>query len=134
WNVRARGVWAMTLDSAIVLARADEILEERSQEGQGRSNGVNGAVARPLPSDECPVGPRMMSTRADQITPTRPVWLWDRWLSVGALHVLVGRQGGGKSTFAAWVSAQVTRGTGYPDDQITRFAGNVATLSLEEPA
>jgi putative DNA primase/helicase len=79
-------------------------------------------------------GPRMVSTRADQITPSRPEWLWDRWLSVGALHVLVGRQGGGKSTFAAWVSAQVTIGGAFPDDPNGRAPGNVATLSLEEPA
>jgi putative DNA primase/helicase len=77
-------------------------------------------------------GPRMVSTRADQITPSRPVWMWDRWLATGALHLLVGRQGGGKSTFAAWLSAQVTTGRPYPDDQSYREPENVATLSLEE--
>ena len=30
-------------------------------------------------------GPRMVSTRADQITPSRPTWMWDRWLSAGAV-------------------------------------------------
>jgi putative DNA primase/helicase len=79
-------------------------------------------------------GPRMMSTRADTITPSRPVWLWERWLSAGALHILVGRQGGGKSTFAAWLTAQVTTGRPYPDDTTVREPVNVATLSLEEAA
>jgi putative DNA primase/helicase len=78
------------------------------------------------------LGPRMISTKANQITPSRPEWLWERWLSKGALHLLVGRQGGGKSTFAAWVTAQVTTGRPFPDDLTDRDALNVATLSLEE--
>jgi putative DNA primase/helicase len=77
-------------------------------------------------------GPRMVSTRADQITPSRPQWMWDRWLTAGALHLLVGRQGGGKSTFAAWLTAQITTGRPYPDDPTCREPENVATLSLEE--
>jgi putative DNA primase/helicase len=76
----------------------------------------------------------MLSTKADQIMPARPVWLWGGWLAAGALHVLVGRQGGGKSTFAAWLIAQVTTGRPYPDDGTHPGALNAATLSLEEPA
>jgi putative DNA primase/helicase len=76
----------------------------------------------------------MMSTKADQITPSRPVWLWEPWLTAGALHILVGRQGNGKSTFAAWLTAQVTTGRPYPDDRTMREPANVATLSLEEAA
>jgi hypothetical protein len=77
-------------------------------------------------------GPRMMSARADSITPTKPEWLWDRWLATGALHLIVGRQGGGKSTLAAWLTAQVTMGRAYPDDPECREHCTVATLSLEE--
>ena len=53
-------------------------------------------------------------------------------MSAGNLHILVGRQGGGKSTFAAWLTAQVTTGRAYPDDPNVREQLNVATLSLEE--
>jgi RecA-family ATPase len=79
-------------------------------------------------------GPRMMATKADQITPTKPEWLWEQWLVAGALHVLVSRQGFGKSTLAAWLTGQVTTGRGYPDDPTVREPSNVATLSLEEAA
>ena len=74
----------------------------------------------------------MMATRADTITPSKPEWLWDRWLATGALHLIVGRQGGGKSTLAAWLTAQVTMGRAYPDDPECRERCTVATLSLEE--
>jgi putative DNA primase/helicase len=79
-------------------------------------------------------GPRMVSTKAEQIKPSRPVWLWEPWLTAGALHLLVGRQGGGKSTFAAWLTAQVTTSRPYPDDPTLRDPSKVATLSLEESA
>jgi hypothetical protein len=79
-------------------------------------------------------GPRMTSRKADQITPTKPVWVWEPWLVAGALHLLVSRQGFGKSTFAAWLTGQVTTGRPYPDDTAARDPLNVATLSLEEAA
>jgi len=79
-------------------------------------------------------GARMVATKADQITPSKPVWIWEPWLVEGALHLLVGRQGGGKSTFAAWLTGQVTTGRPFPDDPMGREPLNVATLSLEESA
>ena len=51
---------------------------------------------------------RMISTRADQIEPTRPVWTWNGWIVAGCLHLLVARQGMGKSTVLAWLMALVT--------------------------
>ncbi len=74
----------------------------------------------------------MVSTRADQITPTKPVWLWDQWLAAGNIHLLVGRQGSGKSTFAAWLVGRLTTGGPYPDDQRQHDPCSVAMLSLEE--
>ncbi len=79
-------------------------------------------------------GPRLLSTRADQIVPAKPDFLWDRWLAHGALHLLIGRQGGGKSTLAVWLIAQVTTGRPYPDDTSLRLPVNAAVLSLEESA
>jgi RecA-family ATPase len=86
-------------------------------------------MGTPAPHDL--TGPRMTSTRADEIMPSVPTWLW-RWLARGALHILVGRQGGGESTFAAWLTAQVTTGRPYPDDPKFHEPSNVATLSFEE--
>lgn len=65
---------------------------------------------------------RLLFTRASSITP-RPVWwAWDTApagsapaqgegrLPVGALGLAVGRAGIGKSQFAAWMAARITRG------------------------
>ena len=64
------------------------------EEGQGRS--------------------RLTFRRAETIQPTRPDWRWERWLSTAALHLLVGRQGNGKTTFATWVLSQLERGSAVP--------------------
>ena len=77
-------------------------------------------------------GPSVTFRSAVDVAPDRPEWLWDRWLAVGALHLLVGRQGNGKSTFAAWVVGNVSAGRhshGYAG-----VARRCALLSLEEPA
>jgi hypothetical protein len=75
---------------------------------------------------------RMISTRADQIEPTRPVWTWNGWIVAGCLHLLVARQGMGKSTVLAWLMALVTTGREFPDDPTSRQPKRVAILSLEE--
>jgi putative DNA primase/helicase len=88
--------------------------------------------------DEVPpwemTGPRMMYQRADEVVPTAPVWLWERWLLAAALHLLVGRQGGGKTTFAAWLMALLTTGQRFPGGHQVADAITCAVLSLEEPA
>jgi hypothetical protein len=58
--------------------------------------------------------PRLTYRRANTITPTKPAWRWNRWLPVGCLVLLVGRQGGGKTTFATWVIGQVSTGRSWP--------------------
>ena len=53
----------------------------------------------------------LVLTRASTITP-RPVrWLQQDRLPLGSLALAAGREGTGKSQFAAWLTAQVTRGT-----------------------
>jgi AAA domain len=50
-------------------------------------------------------------TAASTIRP-RPVrWLWDGRIPVGEITLTPGHGGIGKSTFHAWLIAQVTRGT-----------------------
>jgi hypothetical protein len=43
-------------------------------------------------------------------TPTAPTWLWDQRIPLGALTVITGAEGSGKSLTAAWLAARVTRG------------------------
>jgi hypothetical protein len=52
----------------------------------------------------------------------------------GMLHLLVGRKGGGKTTFTAWLVAQLTNGTQLPGDDGPMKPIRVGVLSLEEPA
>lgn len=76
--------------------------------------------------------PKLVYRLASTISPTRPEWLWSRWLSVGNLHLLVGRQGGGKTTWAAWVVGMLTSGRTMPGDSAARPPVTCGLLSLEE--
>jgi AAA domain len=78
-------------------------------------------------------GPRLTYRRAGAIAPSRPEWLWSLWLPRGVLVLLVGRQSAGKSTFAAWLVAQLTTGRPFPDGP-PRDPMTCALLSLEETA
>jgi AAA domain len=58
-----------------------------------------------------PVGRQMVVTLASQIKP-RPVrWLWADQIPAGALTLLAGREGIGKSLVGVYLAAQLTRGT-----------------------
>ena len=71
--------------------------------------------------------------RGEDVEIEPPTWLWSRWLVRGALHLLIGRQGMGKSTVAAWLVANVTTGGRLPGDTSPHNPARCAMLSLEEP-
>ncbi len=59
------------------------------------------------------VGRQLKVTRASEITQRATRWLWDddgKWLPLGGLSLLGGREGIGKSSCAYWLAGQVTRG------------------------
>lgn len=78
-------------------------------------------------------GPRLVHRSAKEVKMIPPVWLWTCWLVAGAVHLLVGRQGSGKSTFAAWLVAQLSTGRPWPGDTEPRAPVRCGMLSLEEP-
>ena len=78
-------------------------------------------------------GPYLMFREASEITPTKPNWLWPNWLEMRSLHLLIGRQGCGKSTLAAWVVSTLSSGRPWPDESQPRESIRCAMLSLEEP-
>src|SRR5690349_3618283 len=70
--------------------------------------GLDGHPAREVAA---PRGHRRVQLQPAPTT-MRPVhWLWDQRLPLGALTLLAGREGIGKSTVAYALAAQITRGT-----------------------
>ena len=62
-------------------------------------------------SSQVPTGRQVIITLASAIKP-RPVrWMWPDRIPAGALTLLAGREGIGKSLIAVWLAAQLTRGT-----------------------
>jgi len=124
-------------DEVGIPSEADQLGREQTDGAsysEGRDVYAQAAVGDDLSDGSPSVGPRLTFCRADTVTPARPVWLWERWICAGALHVLVGRQGGGKTTFAAWLVGVLSAGREFPDDLTPRAAVRCALLSLEEPS
>ena len=68
-------------------------------------------VSNPAPrSGDSPGGREIIFTKASAVRPEPIRWLWKGRVPLGALTVLAGVQGLGKSTFTAWMTARVTRG------------------------
>lgn len=61
------------------------------------------------PPGEVPMR-RLKVTLASEVVMRRIRWLWDLRIVLGGLTLLAGREGIGKSTVAAWLTAAVTRG------------------------
>lgn len=55
-------------------------------------------------------GSRLVYKWASDVLPEKTRWLWKGWLVKGALHVLAGQQSAGKTTWVAYVNAQLMRG------------------------
>lgn len=56
-------------------------------------------------------GRRLRVTRGTDVKMQRVRWVMEDWIPAGSLTLLAGREGLGKSTIAAQICAQVTRGT-----------------------
>jgi hypothetical protein len=69
--------------------------------------------------------------RADTITPERPEWVWTGYLARNIFQVGIGRQGGGKSTFASWLVGRLSKGDAL-DGWLAREPVDCLYLSMEE--
>ena len=75
--------------------------------------------------------PRAVLVRGDAIVPEAVQWLWHGWLERGALHMLAGQPGTGKTTIAMALAATITAGGKWPDgSQAAR--GDVVIWSGED--
>ena len=61
-------------------------------------------------SDDTEPVHRVVLTAASAIRTRRVKWLWDIRIPLGTFALLAGREGLGKSTFAYWLVARITRG------------------------
>jgi hypothetical protein len=75
-----------------------------------RTQGVVSVLQGTKPPKVDPAGRRLNLTRASAITIRRARWLWDNRLPLGALTLLAGREGIGKSLALYTLAADVTRG------------------------
>lgn len=76
------------------------------------AHGPDGHAFEPPPADAPePPGRRVLLTAASSIKP-RPVrWVWDDRVPAGAITLIPGREGIGKSLTLVWLTACITRGT-----------------------
>ena len=80
-----------------------------SQSDAASKSPANGQVAQAAASDE--ESRRGLRTRGVLLERVRPVrWLWARRIPMGLPSILVGEEGVGKGTAAAWLVARATRG------------------------
>jgi hypothetical protein len=68
---------------------------------------VEMSTANPLAVESRQIVPRVLST----VDPERTDWAWEERIPLGAVTILAGRQGLGKSTLLASLTADLTKGT-----------------------
>lgn len=73
---------------------------------------------------------RLVVTTAADVRVTKPRWLWTGRIALGALTILVGVQGTGKSTLTAYLAARVSRGELAGD--VEGEPGGVLIISYED--
>jgi hypothetical protein len=92
-------------------------------------------IAHALEAGAEPVtGARLSHQLASAVKVVPPKWRWKYWLVAAAVQLLVGRQGTGKSTVAAWVVTHLSTGRPWPGETEHRPPLRCGMLSLEEPA
>lgn len=87
--------------------------ERRTFEAAERLSRANGKTADELDADvrERRKGKFAAPTTADTIRPVAIEWLWREYVPLGALSLLYGPEGDGKSTLTMMVAAMATRGS-----------------------
>ena len=84
------------------------------------------------PAQEEASGPRrLLTTPASKVVVTPTVWLWENHFEAGAINILSGVEGVGKSCIAVNIAARVSRGDDWPDGSPCR-RGTVFYWSVEE--
>lgn len=123
-----------TFDRAAALDAARATLRAASSEQDGRMKALLQleADAPDLPHEAAEqvieeaagsLGRRIVGVGADTIKPERTVWLWENWIPLRAISILLGEEGLGKSHVTIEKAAEVTHG-----ELPGRFEGEPVTV------
>jgi putative DNA primase/helicase len=101
-----------------------------------RQAGYTGALpnAVPQPKKRTQSAGRLITKTANQYEPMPVDWLVDESIPLGAMVVIAGEPGLGKSQIAIRLAAAVTTGNGLPNDQSYTDLGSVIILANEDDA
>jgi RecA-family ATPase len=77
---------------------------------------------------------RLITKTADEYEPVPIDWLVDQSIPLGAMVVIAGEPGLGKSQIAIRLAAAITTGDGLPNDQLFTDLGSVIILANEDDA
>jgi hypothetical protein len=70
--------------------------------------------------------------RASDLKPRPLEWLWKGWIPRGAITLLEGDPGEGKSQLSCLIAAHVTTGKAFPGETKDRYPANVLIMSAED--
>lgn len=82
------------------------------------------------PSAQPAIG--LVTTRAADVKPRNPVWLWGERIALGKLSLLAGDQGLGKTTILLDIIARITRGAEWPCGEGRAPNGSVIYMGTED--
>ena len=85
------------------------------------------AEAKAFPPEPEPVGYLL-----DSVQELKVEWLWRNWIPQGAVSILDGDPGQGKSLLAIEIAARLSRGAPLPGETATSEPGGVVILSAED--
>jgi putative DNA primase/helicase len=106
----------------------NDTMQREGPEGvRARSDNAKSYNGR-APEDE--VG--LVGRRAATITPEPVDWIWERRLARGKHTAIAGEPGLGKSQFAIFATATITRGASWPDGFGAAKKGRAIILSAED--
>lgn len=107
WKVRAGKDFADHYAAGFGVEDLEEVQAPALQKDREEETGQETPGGSESDDDD---GRRVVLTPASQVRPKVVHWLWEGRLPKGALTLLAGREGLGKSTLCVWLAAQVSRG------------------------
>lgn len=103
--------------------------DRTTHKGNGHTNGAAGGHST---AGTKPSKPQLAAKPFSSIELEEVQWIWKGFLSRGALAILAGEPGAGKSTVSAAIAACISRGSDWPISEIKAPLGRVLIISDED--